>query len=58
MTKGAKAAKAEKPAKAQKGAAGATNIDACSKMQGGDRDACISRSAPVKGADLYAKYKK
>lgn len=58
VTKGAKAAKAEKPAKAQKGAAGTTNIDDCSKMQGGARDACISRSAPVKGADLYTKYKK
>lgn len=53
-----KAAKPEKPAKAQKAAAGATNIDDCAKMQGGARDVCISRSAPVKGADLYAKYKK
>lgn len=53
-----KAAKAEKPAKAAKAAAGATNINDCAKMDPAQRDACISRSAPVKGADLYAKYKK
>lgn len=38
-------------------AAGATNIDDCGKMDAGARDACISRSRPVSGADLYKKYK-
>lgn len=47
-----------KAAKNAKAAAGATNIDACGKLQGGDRDTCISRSAPVTGAALSAKWKK
>ena len=37
--------------------AGPTNIDDCGKMDAGARDACISRSRPVSGADLYKKYK-
>jgi hypothetical protein len=38
-----------------KASAGATNIADCAKMTADKRDACISRSAPVKGADLYKK---
>ncbi len=37
--------------------AGATSIDDCSKVDASVRDACISRSKPVSGADLYKKYK-
>lgn len=38
-----------------KASAGVTNIADCAKMAPDKRDACISRSAPVKGADLYKK---
>jgi hypothetical protein len=38
-----------------KATAGVTNIADCAKMAPDKRDACISRSAPVKGADLYKK---
>lgn len=37
---------------------GPTNIDECGKVDPASRDACISRSSPVSGADLYKKYKK
>lgn len=47
-----------KAAKGAKGAAGATKIGDCAAMKGGERDTCISRSAPVTGAALYAKWKK
>ncbi len=49
-----KAAKGSKTA----AATGATKIDDCAALKGGDRDACISRSAPLTGAALYAKWKK
>lgn len=38
--------------------AGPIKIEDCSKVDAGLRDACISRSQPVSGADLYKKYKK
>lgn len=37
---------------------GPTNIDDCGKYDASLRDACISRSKPVSGADLYKKWKK
>jgi len=55
----ATAQKAAQPA-AKKGAGmpKVTTIDECSKMDAAQRDACISRSSPVKGDELYKKYKR
>lgn len=38
--------------------AGPTNIEDCGKVDPSLRDQCISRSKPVKGADLYKKWNK
>lgn len=46
----------KKKHEAASSAAQTTDIDSCGKVAAGDRDSCISRSRPVKGADLYKKY--
>ncbi len=58
MADKAKAAAAGAVGGAKSLPAGATNIDDCGKVDPSLRDQCISRSKPVKGDDLYKKWKK